>query len=303
MPVIPEETLDRSGDKVGDGDPHRSLEAPSREQNFGNPCRSRQLRRQWPLTRTTAMFIHRPDPIHQVRVDTPDPVFAEKLLEQFGGATGELSAALTYFTQSFHTEDQGIRDMLQNIATEEFGHLEMVALMIEQHTKRAKQGAQEQAFNSTLFAVRGYGPHLVDSRGSTWDARYVNEGGNVVRDLRADIAAEAGALATYEVLIGMAPDEGSREALRHLATREVAHAKMFMKALQKMNKLDDPMFGDLKPDETVDVYFNLTAGPEAGRRGPWNSEPEFHFKDLVPDAMRGGGTGPQPQVRHSPSTK
>ena len=147
------------------------------------------------------MFIHRPDPIHPVRVDTPDPVFAEKLLEQFGGATGELSAALTYFTQSFHTEDQGIRDMLQNIATEEFGHLEMVALMIEQHTKRAKQGAQEKAFNSTLFAMRGYGPHLVDSRGSTWDARYVNEGSSVVRDLRADIAAEAGALATYETLI------------------------------------------------------------------------------------------------------
>ena len=39
------------------------------------------------------MFIHRPDPIHPVRVDTPEPVFAEKLLEQFGGATGELSAA------------------------------------------------------------------------------------------------------------------------------------------------------------------------------------------------------------------
>ena len=55
--------------------------------------------------------------------------------------------------------------MLQNIATEEFGHLEMVALMIEQHTKRAKQGAQEKAFNSTLFAVRGYGPHLVDFAG------------------------------------------------------------------------------------------------------------------------------------------
>ena len=77
------------------------------------------------------MFIHRPDPIHQVRVETPDPVFAEKLLEQFGGATGELSAALTYFTQSFHCEDQGIRDMLQNIATEEFSHLEMVAMMVE----------------------------------------------------------------------------------------------------------------------------------------------------------------------------
>jgi Mn-containing catalase len=90
------------------------------------------------------MFIHRPDPIHPVRVDKPDPVFAEKLLEQFGGATGELSAALTYFTQSFHTEDQGIRDMLQNIATEEFGHLEMVAMMIEQHTKHASRGRRRR---------------------------------------------------------------------------------------------------------------------------------------------------------------
>jgi len=246
------------------------------------------------------MFIHRPDPIHQVDVETPDPVFAEKLLEQFGGATGELSAALTYFTQSFHTEDQGIRDMLQNIATEEFGHLEMVALMIEQHTRRAKQGAQEKAFNSTLFAVRGYGPHLVDSRGSTWDARYVNEGGNVVRDLRADIAAEAGALATYETLIKLAPDNGSREALRHLATREVAHARMFMKALEQMNKLDDPIFGDLQPDDTVDVWFNLTMGPEADRRGPWNSEPTFHIRDLVPEAQQGGGMGSASQARHSP---
>jgi manganese catalase len=249
------------------------------------------------------MFIHRPDPIHQVHVETPDPVFAEKLLEQFGGATGELSAALTYFTQSFHTEDQGIRDMLQNIATEEFGHLEMVALMIEQHTKRAKQGAQEKAFNSTLFAMRGYGPHLVDSRGSTWDSRYVNEGSSVVRDLRADIAAEAGALATYEALIHQAPDDGSREALRHLATREVAHARMFMKALEAMNKLDDPMFGDLKPDDTVDVYFNLTAGPEAERRGPWNSEPDFHIRDLVSQAHQGGGAGTEQRVRHSPPKK
>jgi Mn-containing catalase len=37
--------------------------------------------------------------------------------------------------------------------------------------------------------MRGYGPRLNDSRGTTWDARYVNEDDNVVRDLRVDIAA------------------------------------------------------------------------------------------------------------------
>ena len=80
------------------------------------------------------MFIHKKEPLHEVRIDKPDPQFAEKLLEQFGGATGELSAALQYFVQSFHTEDAGIRDMLLDISTEEFGHLEMVGLLIEQHT-------------------------------------------------------------------------------------------------------------------------------------------------------------------------
>jgi Mn-containing catalase len=76
-----------------------------------------------------------------------------------------------------------------------------------------------------------------------------------------------------------------------------------MKALQAMNKLEDPLFGDLQPDDTVDVWFNLTLGPEAERRGPWNSEPEFHTRDLVPAAQRGGGAGVEEQARHSPATK
>ena len=253
------------------------------------------------------MFIHKPVLLHEVRVQTPDPVFAEKLLEQFGGATGELSAALTYLTQSFHTEDPGIRDMLQDIGTEELGHLEVVAELIEQHTKGGSQKLRDAAYKSTLFAIRGPGPHLVDSKGTFWDARYVNEGGYVVRDLRANIAAEAGALATYEALIEMAPDDGTREALRHLATREVAHTHMFMLALQSMNKLDDPMFGNLQPDDSVNVYFNLSSGDGADQRGPWNSEPAFRYvadplqHETRQHAGQAGGNAMQEQ-RSQPGT-
>jgi Mn-containing catalase len=241
------------------------------------------------------MFIHRSEPLHQVRVETPDPVFAEKLLEQYGGATGELSAAMTYLTQSFHTEHAGIRDMLQDIATEELGHLEMVAMLIEQHTKRGSQDVQDRAYKSTLFSLRGPGPHLVDSKGTWWDSRYVNEGGDVVRDLRADIAAEAGALQTYENLLKYAPDDGTRNALRHLATREVSHTHMFMVALKSLNKLDEPLFGDLKPDDTVNLYFNLSSGPGgADERGPWNSEPTFKYvANPLQEFQQQGRTGQQ----------
>jgi Mn-containing catalase len=235
------------------------------------------------------MFIHKTVLLHDVRVEKPDPVFAEKLLEQYGGATGELSAALTYLTQSYHTENAGIRDMLQDIATEELGHLEIVAMLIEQHTQRASMTVQDAAYRSTLFSLRGPGPHLVDSKGSFWDARYVNEGGHTVRDLRANIAAEAGALATYEALIEQAPDDGSRNALVHLATREVAHTHMFMTALQSMNKLDQPLFGNLKPDDTVNLYFNLSSGPDGDQRGPWNNAPFQYVADPLQNEMKQHG--------------
>ena len=219
------------------------------------------------------MFFHKKEPIHTVTVDGANPRFAQLLLEQFGGATGELSAALQYWVQSFHIEHSGIRDMLQDIAVEEFGHLEMIGRLIETHTKNVDQ---TDAFKSTLFAVRGPGPHFLDSQGSAWTATYINEGGDVVRDLRANIAAEAGARQTYESLIKLAPDEGTKKTLVHLLTREISHTQMFMKALESLGKLTDPMFGNIQPDETVDIYYNLSTNSK-DERGPWNSEPTFKY--------------------------
>lgn len=228
------------------------------------------------------MFFHKKELIRKaVKIEDPNPRFAQLLLEQFGGATGELSAALQYWVQSFHVEDAGIKDMLQDIATEEFSHLEMIGKLIEVHTDVKKKDLngndpQMEAYNSTLFAVRGKGPHFLDSQGSAWTATYLNEGGDVVRDLRANIAAEAGARQTYEALIKLAPDEGTKETLVHLLTREIAHTKMFMEALNSMDKLTDPFFGDIKPDETVDIYYNLSTNGE-DQRGPWNSDENFKY--------------------------
>ncbi|NJR64744.1 MAG: manganese catalase family protein [Leptolyngbyaceae cyanobacterium CRU_2_3] len=219
------------------------------------------------------MFFHKKELIHNVKVESANPKFAQLMLEQFGGATGELTAALQYWVQSFHVENAGIRDMLQDIAIEEFGHLEMVGKLIEHHTKDTDQ---TEAFKSSLFAVRGMGPHFLDSQGSAWTASYINEGGDVVRDLRANIAAEAGARQTYEALIKLATDEGTKKTLVHLLTREISHTKMFMKALDSLGKLDDPFFGNVKPDETVDIYYNLSQG-EGDQRGTWNSEPDFKY--------------------------
>jgi Mn-containing catalase len=232
------------------------------------------------------MFIHTKELIQPVKVGKPDARFGTFLLEQFGGATGELTAALQYWVQSFHVENAGIRDMLQDIAMEEFSHLEMVGKLIAQHTSKMDQTA---VYDAPLFKIKGGGPHFLDSQGSCWTAAYINEGGNVVRDLRANIAAEAGARQTYEALIKACDDEGTKKTLTHLLTREITHANMFMKTLDAMGKLDDPMFGNIPPDGTVKLVFNLSQGEDV--RGPWNEEPDFEYV-AEPEPM--GGMPPAP---------
>jgi Mn-containing catalase len=164
------------------------------------------------------MFFHHKELIVPVEVKHPDPAYAQFLLQQFGGATGELTAALQYWVQSFHCDNIGIRDMLQDIALEEFSHLEVVGKLIEQHT-RGIDKLEANAHSSPLFAMRGRGPHFVDDSGVSWTASYINEGGDVVRDLRANIASEAGARETYETLLKHAQDVGTKKALHYLLAR------------------------------------------------------------------------------------
>jgi Mn-containing catalase len=64
---------------------------------------------------------------------------------------------------------------------------------------------------------------------------------------------------------------------------------MFMKALSSMGKLDDPMFGNIAPDDTVKLVFNLSQGQDV--RGPWNEAPDF---DYIADPEPAGGNPPAP---------
>jgi Mn-containing catalase len=64
--------------------------------------------------------------------------------------------------------------MLQDIAVEEMGHLEMVGQMIEAHTRGLEPAP---GTDSSLFAVRGKGPHFLDSNGVFCSTNYINEGG------------------------------------------------------------------------------------------------------------------------------
>jgi Mn-containing catalase len=57
------------------------------------------------------------------------------------------------------------------------------------------------------------------------------EGGNVARDLPANISAEAGGRQIYEALTKAREDAGTIETLVNFLAREITRANTFMKAL------------------------------------------------------------------------
>lgn len=221
------------------------------------------------------MYHHVKKLMYAVHVDQPDVRFGRMLLEQFGGANGELAAALQYTTQGLNAEDAKLKDMLMDIGTEELSHLEVIGSLARMHLKPLKENGRSQAEADPLIAVvGGGGVALYNSQGNPWTADYLKVAGQMEVDLRNNIAAEARAKITYERLIHYVDDPGSKDALTFLMTREITHMKAFMAALESLGK--DPLeVGQLPPDpEYVNKYFNDSTGEgELGEdaTGPWNS--------------------------------
>ena len=247
------------------------------------------------------MYHHIKKLMYTVRVDQPDPRFGNMLLEQFGGANGELAAAMQYSVQGLNCEDPARKDLLMDIGTEELSHLEIVGTLARMHLKPMKL-AREHAEADPLVAIAGGGGvNLFNSMGSAWTADYLKITGELDVDLRSNIAAEARAKIVYERLIDFCDDPGTKEALQFLMTREITHMKAFTRALES---LDKPEFsiGKIRPTPgLVDQYFNESTGEgedgEIDARGPWNEGEEWQFVDAPDDVGDGVESPPsQPEI-------
>ncbi|MBX8489056.1 manganese catalase family protein [Pseudomonas cichorii] len=247
------------------------------------------------------MFLHNKRLQYTVRVAEPNPGLANLLLEQFGGAQGELAAATRYFTQALAEEDPGRKDLLMDIATEELSHLEVVGSIIVMLNRGAKgqmaEGVQEEGelyrsihgagndshITSVLY---GGGAPLVNSAGVPWTSAYIDTITEPTADFRSNIAAEARAKIVYERLLNVVDDPGIKEALGFLMTREIAHQKSFEKALHSIQ----PNFPQGKlpgMPEFTRTYFSMSIG-EPNLRGPWNSDEEFEYVENPQPAVDGG---------------
>jgi Mn-containing catalase len=227
------------------------------------------------------MYHHVKELMYTVRVDVPDPRFGNMLLEQFGGANGELAAAMQYSIQGINCEDAERKDLLMDIGTEELSHLEVIGVLARMHLRPLKNKRSAAEADPLISIVGGGGVSLYNSMGSPWTAYYLKITGEIDVDLRNNIAAEARAKITYERLMDFTDDKGPLDALQFLMTREITHMKAFTLALESLGK---PTFsiGRIPPTPgVVDQYFNDSTGVgqrgESDERGPWNEGGTWEF--------------------------
>ncbi|MBS4024506.1 MAG: manganese catalase family protein [Clostridia bacterium] len=211
------------------------------------------------------MFKHFKNMEFTVRVDRPDPNFAVKLLEQFGGGNGELKAAMQYLIQSFGCNDPRIRDLMQDVAAEEFSHFEMVGECIAMLLGNVDKVPKD--FAAPYMAILGGGPTLTDSAGNPWTGAFVNATGDLITDLQSNLAAELRAKLVYERLLQQTDDPGVKDMIRFLLSREEAHAASWSEAIAaNPNKGVMKDFGD---STFSHMYMDLSQGP-GNAFGPWN---------------------------------
>ena len=270
------------------------------------------------------MFHHVKALQFDARVSEPDPRFARLLLEQFGGGNGELKAAMQYFVQAFNCRHPypDKYDMLMDIATEEFSHLEIVGATITmllngvngelkdavEHTSLSEvmkgSGSRDDLIHQALMnpqfcVLSGGGPTVTDSNGHPWSGAFVNANGDLTVDLRSNIGAESRAKIVYEYLMKFTDDPHVRETLGFLMTREISHFQMFTAALADIQPNFPP--GVLQGDPRfTHMFFNLSKGNDARGtwnegQGPWNEGEEWvHVDDPIRHVMETQGLKQQP---------
>ena len=244
------------------------------------------------------MYHHVKKLMFTVRVDEPDVRFGNMLLEQFGGANGELAAAMQYSIQGLNCEDPERKDLLMDIGTEELSHLEVVGCLARMHLKLSKFDRQLAEADPLVAIAGGGGVNLFNSQGNPWTADYLKITGELDVDLRSNIAAEARAKIVYERLINFCDDSGTKDALQFLMTREITHMKAFAAALESMKK---PAFsiGKIAPTPgLVNQFFNDSTGTgdegEIDTRGPWNEGGDWEFVNSPALQQPGDAKVPSP---------
>jgi Mn-containing catalase len=247
------------------------------------------------------MFYHDQKLQYPVEVEEPDPIFAKMLQQAIGGVEGEMRVALQYLFQAFGVPDEHeeYRRLLYETATEEIGHIEMLATAVAKNLEKAplqlkKEMMDEHSFAAAMsgmqprqFLSSGLNAMPVDANGVPFDASYVVASGNLAADMYANVMAESTGRLLATRLWEMTDDQGMRDMLAYLIARDTMHQNQWLKALHSLGDPEDPFDHlpvpntfpeDEMPDE-FDYSFMSTTRDGEPYEAPWTQGPSVDGKE------------------------
>ncbi|MDD4705596.1 MAG: manganese catalase family protein [Bacilli bacterium] len=174
---------------------------------------------------------------YPVDVKKKDIKMAKLIITQFGGPNGELGAFLRYFCHKFNMPTPEGAALLNDIATEEMGHCEMICTMVYQLLKDVSLDELQQHGLTANYVEHGKGIYPSDSFGIPFNAGSLQSTGDPITDLAEDMAAEEKARSTYENLIDMTEDPDLINPLLFLRQREIVHFARFKELHDKYKKM------------------------------------------------------------------
>jgi Mn-containing catalase len=244
---------------------------------------------------------------YPVRVDKPDPLFARQLQQAIGGVEGEIRVCMQYFFQAWGNRGptNKHRDMLLQTATEEIGHIEMLATAVALNLEGAPASMQESAAatNSVVKAVMGgedtatlmagiiqknllssgMSAMPVDSDGVPFNMSNIYASGNLAADMYCNVAAEATGRVLAVRLYNATDDAGMKDMLSFLIARDTMHQNQWLAAIEEMGGRSNLPIPNSFPQSAENQQFNYSfvasnvdgsIPPEAA----WNSGPSVDGK-------------------------
>ena len=173
---------------------------------------------------------------YPVNIKKKDLKMAKYLVTQYGGANGELGAALRYLNQRYNMPDEKGKALLTDIGTEELAHVEIISAMVYQLLKGATKEELENAGLASHYTEHGNALYPTDSNGVPFTVAYFATTGDPLADLSEDMAAEEKARATYEHLITLTNDKDIIDVLLFLRQREIIHFQRFKELYDEYKK-------------------------------------------------------------------
>ncbi len=264
------------------------------------------------------MFFHHRDLAYTVRVDKPNPVFARMLQQAIGGPEGEMRVMTQYLFQGFgYRGPKKYRDLLLATGTEEIGHIEVLATAVAMNLEGAKSGAVDEVVTNPAVAARmgaleprhflsaGLAAMPSDANGVPFSAGYVDTGGNLIADMRANVAAEAVGRTLATRLLELTDDPGMKDMLKFLIARDTMHQQQWLAVLEELGPemaTNAPGDYENEPDYQQHAYafFNHLMDSPAPTDARWTSGPSFDGKGTFSVTEPAPPLGQEPALTRVP---